>query len=199
MKQNQLKTLLLTLTLLLAAIPLQAQMVSNNNDDGVNKVDPSVARNAYRPGEVIVKFKETSAVQMRCKAGKFQTSGLSKVDKVLNYLGVNEADQLMPLTGKKVHRSVMRSYSGQEIHDRDLSGLYRLRMDNANVTVDEAVTRLKELEEVDYAEPNYLVFTMSTDADTYTAEPLYTEQWGPAAINLDQLWAMPKLEGPSAP
>ena len=193
------KPILLAIAVLFAAIPLQAQMVSNNNDDEVNKVDPSVARNAYRPGEVIVKFKETSAVQMRCKAGKFQTSGLSKVDKVLNYLGVNEADQLMPLTGNKVHRSVMRSYSGEEIKDRDLSGLYRLRMDNANITVKEAVTRLKELEEVDYAEPNYLVFTMSTDADTYTAEPLYTEQWGPAAINLDQLWAMPKLEGAERP
>ncbi len=193
------KPILLAIAVLFAAIPLQAQMVSNNNDDEVNKIDPSVARNAYRPGEVIVKFKETSAVQMRCKAGKFQTSGLSKVDKVLNYLGVNEADQLMPLTGNKVHRSVMRSYSGEEIKDRDLSGLYRLRMDNANITVDEAVTRLKELEEVDYAEPNYLVFTMSTDADTYTAEPLYTEQWGPAAINLDQLWAMPKLEGAERP
>ena len=199
MKTNLFKLLLLAIAVLLAAIPLQAQMVSNNNDDEVNKVDPSIARNAYRPGEVIVKFKETSAVQMRCKAGKFQTSGLSKVDKVLNYLGVNEADQLMPLTGKKVHRSVMRSYSGEEIKDRDLSGLYRLRMDNANITVDEAVTRLKELEEVDYAEPNYLVFTMSTDADTYTAEPLYTEQWGPAAINLDQLWAVPKLEGAERP
>lgn len=198
MKQNQLKTLLLTLTLLLAVVPLQAQMVSNNNDDEVNKVEPSAMR-SYRPGEVIVKFKETSAVKMRSKAGKFQTSGLSKVDKVLNYLGVNEADQLMPLTGNKVHRSVMRSYSGEEIKDRDLSGLYRLRMENKNITVDEAVTRLKELEEVDYAEPNYLVFTMSTDADTYTAEPLYTEQWGPAAINLDQLWAMPKLEGAERP
>ena len=196
---NLFKPILLAIAVLFAAIPLQAQMVSNNNDDEVNKVDPSVARNAYRPGEVIVKFKETSAVQMRCKAGKFQTSGLSKVDKVLNYLGVNEADQLMPLTGNKVYRSVMRSYSGEEIKDRDLSGLYRLRMDNANITVDEAVTRLKELEEVDYAEPNYLVFTMSTDADTYTAEPLYTEQWGPAAINLDQLWAMPKLEGAERP
>jgi len=199
MKTNLFKPILLAIAVLFAAVPLQAQMVSNNNDDEVNKVDPSVARNAYRPGEVIVKFKETSAVQMRCKAGKFQTSGLSKVDKVLNYLGVNEADQLMPLTGNKVHRSVMRSYSGEEIKDRDLSGLYRLRMDNANVTVEEAVTRLKELEEVDYAEPNYLVFTMSTDADTYTAEPLYTEQWGPAAINLDQLWAMPKLEGAERP
>ncbi len=199
MKTNLFKPILLAIAVLFAAVPLQAQMVSNNNDDEVNKVDPSVARNAYRPGEVIVKFKETSAVQMRCKAGKFQTSGLSKVDKVLNYLGVNEADQLMPLTGNKVHRSVMRSYSGEEIKDRDLSGLYRLRMDNANVTVEEAVTRLKELEEVDYAEPNYLVFTMSTDADIYTAEPLYSEQWGPAAINLDQLWAVPKLEGAERP
>lgn len=194
---NLFKPILLAIAVLFAALPLQAQMVSNNNDDEVNKVDPYAPK--YRPGEVIVKFKETSAVQMRCKAGKFQTSGLSKVDKVLNYLGVNEADQLMPLTGNKVHKSVMRSYSGEEIKDRDLSGLYRLRMENVNVTVDEAVTRLKELDEVDYAEPNYLVFTMSTDADTYTAEPLYTEQWGPAAINLDQLWAMPKLEGAERP
>jgi hypothetical protein len=57
---NLLKSFLLAIAVLLAAIPLQAQqMVSNNNDDEVNKVDPSVARNAYRPGEVIVKFKET--------------------------------------------------------------------------------------------------------------------------------------------
>ena len=199
MKQRLIKSLLLAIAVLFAAVPLQAQMVSNNNDDEVNKVDPSVARNAYRPGEVIVKFKETSAVQMRCKAGKFQTSGLSKVDKVLNYLGVNEADQLMPLTGNKVNRSVMRSYSGEEIKDRDLSGLYRLRMDNANVTVDEAVTRLKELDEVAYAEPNYLVFTMSTDAETFTEEPFYSMQWGPAAINLDQLWNVSKLEGAERP
>ncbi len=200
MKQNLFKPFLLAIAVLLAAIPLQAQqMVSNNNDDEVNKVDQSAAR-AYRPGQVIVKFKDATPIKMRNKDGKFQSSGLSKVDKVLNELGVNEADQLMPLTGSKVNRSVMRAYNGEEVKDRDLSGLYRLRLDaKAAVSVEQAIEKLKELEEVDYAEPNYLVFTMSTDADTYTAEPLYTEQWGPVAINLDQLWAMPKLEGAERP
>lgn len=200
MKTKLFKSFLLAVAVLFAAIPLQAQqMVSNNNDDEVNKVDPSAAR-AYRPGEVIVKFKDATPIKMRNKDGKFQSSGLSKVDKVLNELGVDEADQLMPLTGSKVNRSVMRAYNGSEVKDRDLSGLYRLRLDaKAAVSVEQAIEKLKELEEVDYAEPNYLVFTMSTDADTYTAEPLYTEQWGPAAINLDQLWAMPKLEGAERP
>lgn len=200
MKQNLFKSFLLAIAVLLAAIPLHAQqMVSNNNDDEVNKVDPSATR-AYRPGEVIVKFKDATPIKMRNKDGKFQSSGLSKVDKVLNELGVNEADQLMPLTGNKVNRSVMRAYNGDEVKDRDLSGLYRLRLDTkAAVSVEQAIEKLKELDEVDYAEPNYLVFTMSSDADTYTAEPLYTEQWGPAAINLDQLWAVPKLEGAERP
>ena len=200
MKTNLFKSFLLAIAVLLAAIPLQAQqMVSNNNDDEVNKVDPSVAR-AYRPGQVIVKFKDATPIKMRNKDGKFQSSGLTKVDIVLNELGVTEADQLMPLTGSKVNRSVMRAYNGEEVKDRDLSGLYRLRLDaKAAVSVEQAIEKLKELDEVDYAEPNYLVFTMSSDADAYTAEPLYTEQWGPAAINLDQLWAMPKLEGAERP
>lgn len=200
MKTNYLfKPFLLATAVLLAAIPLQAQqMVSNNNDDEVNKVDQYAPK--YRPNQVIVKFKDVTPIKMRNKDGKFQSSGLSKVDKVLNELGVNEADQLMPLTGSKVNRSVMRAYNGDEVKDRDLSGLYRLRLDaKAAVSVEQAIEKFKELDEVDYAEPNYLVFTMSTDADTYTAEPLYTEQWGPAAINLDQLWAVPKLEGAERP
>lgn len=200
MKTNLFKSFLLAIAVLIGALPLHAQStVSNDNDDEVNKVDPSAAR-AYRPGEVIVKFKDATPIKMRNKDGKFQSSGLSKVDKVLNELGVNEADQLMPLTGSKVNRSVMRAYNGEEVKDRDLSGLYRLRLDaKAAVSVEQAIEKLKELDEVDYAEPNYLVFTMSNDADTYTAEPLYTEQWGPAAINLDQLWAVPKLEGAERP
>jgi subtilisin family serine protease len=137
---------------------------------------------------------------MRKADGKFKSTGVSAIDKVFTSLGVEEVDQLMPLTGHKVNRKVMRSYSGQEIKDVDLSGLFCLKFASQSVkSVEEAVSSLKSLEEVEYAEPNYLVFTMSTDADTYTAEPLYTEQWGPAAINLDQLWAMPKLEGAKRP
>lgn len=197
MKRKSIITLLLLGCL---ALPAMAQLVSNNNDDEVNKVDQSATK-AYRPGEVIVKFKETSRVKMRSNAmGKFQSAGVSQVDQVFNLLGVTEADQLMPLTGKQVSRRKMRSYSGDEVKDRDMSGLFRLRMSaTAATTVEQAVAELKKLDEVEYAEPNYLVFAMADNSAVYTAEPLYGQQWGPAAINLPQLWDMPLLEGATRP
>ena len=197
MKKKSIITLLLLVCL---ALPAMAQMVSNNNDDEVNKVDQSATK-AYRPGEVIVKFKEASRVKMRSNAkGKFATAGVSQVDQVFNLLGVSEADQLMPLTGKQVSRRKMRSYSGDEVKDRDMSGLFRLRMSaTAATTVEQAVAELKKLDEVEYAEPNYLVFAMADNSAVYTAEPLYDQQWGPAAINLPQLWDMPLLEGAKRP
>lgn len=200
MKTKSIIKSLLLAAVVAVAIPGTAQMVSNNNDDEVNKVDQSATK-AYRPGEVIVKFKETSRVKMRSNAkGKFATAGVSQVDQVLNLLGVTEADQLMPLTGKQVSRRKMRSYSGDEVKDRDMSGLFRLRMSaTAATTVEQAVAELKKLDEVEYAEPNYLVFAMADNSAVYTAEPLYGQQWGPAAINLLQLWDMPLLEDATRP
>lgn len=186
---------------LLAQYPAVAQLVSNNNEDEVYKVDERAARNAYRPGEVIVKFKDTSIIKMRKNAkGKFQSSGVSKVDQLFNAIGIVEADQLMPLTGHQVSRRVMRSYTGDPVKDTNLSGLYRLRMDpTAATSVEDAVNQLKELDVVEYAEPNYLVFAMADNSAVYTAEPLYSQQWGPAAINLPQLWDMPLLENATRP
>ena len=200
MKTKSIIKSLLLAAVVAVAIPSTAQMVSNNNDDEVNKVDQSATK-AYRPGEVIVKFKETSRVKMRSNAkGKFQSAGVSQVDQVFNLLGVTDADQLMPLTGKQVSRRKMRSYSGDEVKDRDMSGLFRLRMSaTAATTVEQAVAELKKLDEVEYAEPNYLVFAMADNSAVYTAEPLYDQQWGPAAINLPQLWDMPLLEGAKRP
>ena len=57
--QSFLKPLLLLAVALMATMPLLAQMVSNYNVDEVYKIDPS-ARMAYRPGEIIVKFKASS-------------------------------------------------------------------------------------------------------------------------------------------
>ena len=200
MKTKSIIKSLLLAAVVTVAIPGTAQMVSNNNDDEVNKVDQRATK-AYRPGEVIVKFKETSRVKMRSNAkGKFATAGVSQVDQAFNLLGVSEADQLMPLTGKQVSRRKMRSYSGDEVKDRDMSGLFRLRMSaTAATTVEQAVAELKKLDEVEYAEPNYLVFAMADNSAVYTAEPLYGQQWGPAAINLPQLWDMPLLEGAKRP
>ncbi len=197
MKQSNLfHSFLLAIALLFAAVPLQAQIVSNDNDDEVNKVDPYAPK--YRPGQVIVKFKENSTVNLNRENGKLKPTGVSVIDKVMTTLGITDAEQLMPLTGDIKNRAPRKAkaLSGREIVEPNLSKLYCLKFEeNEERNVLQAVEMLKELKEVEFAEPNYLAFIQSTeDSTTYQNEPLYGQQWGLNAIHMPQLWAMEKVE-----
>lgn len=192
------KRLLLAALMLLVAVPSFAQMVSNNNEDGVNKPTREARFRPYREGQVIVKFKTGSGVRVQKVKGKFKTSAVSAVDRVMNALGVAEAEELMPLSGVITTAKPRRAKApnGRVVEEPDLSQLYCLSFDTAKVKhVHEAVEMLKEVSEVEYAEPNYLAFISAdgaaTDSATYVSEPLYSEQWAPAAINLPALWNMP--------
>lgn len=191
------KRLLLAAVMLLVAAPSFAQMVSNNNEDGVNKPTREARFRPYREGQVIVKFKTGSGVRVQKVKGKFKTSAVSAVDRVMNALGVAEAEELMPLSGAITTAKPRRAKApnGRVVEEPDLSQLYCLSFDTAKVKhVHEAVEMLKEVSEVEYAEPNYLAFISAdgaaTDSATYVSEPLYSEQWAPAAINLPALWNM---------
>lgn len=171
---------------LIASASLLAQ--SSNNMDEVVKIEQHSARQ-YRPGEMIVKFKPTSAVQVRTlKRGV--TSGMNSVDKVLGELGVTASEALMPLTGAEISSNAraLRSVSGKTIEDTDMSRLYRLTFDDSNVNVHEAVEKIAALDEVEYAEPNYVVYTLSTGSETTAVDdPLKGEQWGHGHLKLDFL------------
>lgn len=192
------KTLLLV-AVLAVAIPSTAQLVSNNNDDKVNRVDARGGR-AYREGQVIVKFKADAPLQVKRSAkGRFQSAGISNVDKVLNSLAVSTIDELMPLTGAIKGRAPRRAkaLSGRQVIEPDLSTLFCLKFEQEGVTVEEAVEALKALPEVEFAEPNYLAFIQTTGTEdllSYISEPLYSQQWGLNAIKMPQLWAMDKVE-----
>ena len=201
---NIMKKLFSIVLLLACSFTLMAQ--SSNNEDEVVKIDKWNQR-AYREGEVIVKFKADGAVQMRKNAkGKFQTACISQIDALFAELGVEEVEELMPQVGARKAPRRMRAYNGAEVQDHDLSKLYLIRfneqvaapMSNAGEmrTVHQVVEQLQALEEVEFAEPNYLVFALSTesaDSATYVAEPLYSQQWGLPAINMPALWNMPKI------
>ena len=190
----------LTLAMLMASGSIVAQ--SRNNVDEVVKIDRHAARD-YREGEMIVKFKETSPVRMKA-VGKKLTSGVNKLDQVFNELGIEAGDQLMPLTGAvKVKRATpLKSITGKTITDADMTQLYRFKFDAKKMSVHQAVDKLKALEEVEYAEPNYIVYALSSDNgalyhhddhDHYCKEPLYTEQWGHHPLKMPFLWQQPKL------
>ena len=193
--------------LMACTITLVAQI--NNNQDEVVKID-RWNQNAYRQGEVIVKFKADGAVQMRKNAkGKFQTASISQVDALFAELGVEEVEALMPNVGARIAPRRMRAYNGAEVKDHDLSKLYLVRfnaqvaapMSNAGEmrTMHQVVEQLQALDEVEFAEPNYMVYALSTDisgngnGNKFEDEPLYTQQWGPAAIGLPSLWSKPLI------
>ena len=179
------KQFFLIVATMLASASLLAQ--SSNNVDEVVKIDHHAARQ-YREGEMIVKFKPTSAVQVRTlKRGV--TSGMNTVDKVLGELGITTGEALMPLTGSKVvpGARALRSVSGKTIYDSDMSNLYRLTFDASKVNVHEAVEKLTALDEVEFAEPNYVVYALSTGEVAAVDDPLKGEQWGHGQLKLDFL------------
>ncbi|MBR0309430.1 MAG: S8 family serine peptidase [Paludibacteraceae bacterium] len=193
--------LLLAVALIAATGVLFAQ--SADNEDEVIKID-RWNQNAYREGEILVKFKADGAVQMRApRKAKFQTSQVNAVDALFEELGVDSVEQLMPRTGHKNVGRRVKAYNGKDVEVKDLSKLYRVTLKAEKAQdIHAAIERLKAQEEVEFAEPNYIVYTMAlpyqeeaiptADQQTYTAEPLYSQQWGLQAINLPALWDKPK-------
>ncbi len=178
--------------LALCTLSLFAQ--SSDNEDGVVKIE-RYSQNAYREGQVIVKFRPQSAVCMRRNAqGKIVSASVNKVTDLLNSLGFDEADELMPLSGNQVSPRKMRTFNGEEIQDKNLSKLYCFRTStDTHIDMHNAIEQLQALDEVEFAEPNYIVYALASDSGTYVSEPLYSQQWGPAAIGLPALWNQPKI------
>ena len=159
----------------------------------------------YVANEVIVKFKHSSPVriQRHNTTRRFVSASVSEVDMVLDSLGIFDLEDLMPLTGHMVSNKVMNVGGKRLAPDQNLSKLCNIVFDTAKVqTVDEAIMMLERLPDVEYAEPNYIVRIMSSsasdtiydhlDAEKYMAEPLYSQQYAPAMINLPWLWNQPK-------
>lgn len=164
------------------------------------KIDP-INRSAYREGEVIVKFKDDCSAVMRApRRARFASAQASAVDELFATLGVDSVEELMPQTGARPMPRRIKAYNGKDIEPKNLRKLYRITLNEQarqQRSIHEVVNQLYTLDEVEYAEPNYLVYALSThdnsDSATYVAEPLYSQQWGLAAINLPYLWSQPKV------
>lgn len=173
-------------------VPLYAQ--DRNNEEEVVKVDTRWAQFNYVQGELIVKFKDSSAVQVKRQKGKFHSTSVKSIDAVMNELGGFEMEELMPNSGRTVARRAAKSFNGELVKDIDLSKLYRIKFKSDKIkSVEEAVAKFKAIDDVEFAEPNYRVYALATDSTTYVAEPLYGEQWGLGVINMPALWNAPKI------
>ncbi|MBR5776915.1 MAG: S8 family serine peptidase [Bacteroidales bacterium] len=207
----------------LLAIPAMGQ--DRNNDDEVVKLDQHTRYNC-KPNEVLVKFVDYSDIKLAGKGAKTFTSATKKangVNAVLKEYGVSNIEQLLPnfVMPKAPRRA--KSYGGQDVVEKDLSQLHLIVLDKESPQNHyELIEALKELPEVEYAEPNYICYALGTPSegemlsDALKADhkatannlnaksqfaandPLYSTQWGFAAVGLDQLLQQPKLDSTAA-
>ena len=74
-------TYLMGLLLLFVGHPMNVSaQVSNNNEDGVYKID-SRHSNDYVPGQVLFKLKDGQQARVRRAAGRLQSAGITSLDK----------------------------------------------------------------------------------------------------------------------
>lgn len=149
----------------------------------------------YRPNEVIVKFKDTSRARIAPSSGAAVRSGVRAVDDAFGALGVSRVEELMPLTGAETFARRLKSYSGQDVAAPSLANARLIEIDPSK-SVEEAVSLLKEVPDVEYAEPNYMVYSLGDESDIN--DPYYSVQYGIQAINLFNLWGQPVInkDGP---
>lgn len=224
MKANILLKSLVALAL--TALPQMVGAQSTNNDDGVVKFDTHHRYNASRPGEVLVKFKDESPIKVQRVAGRYRAVSAQRVNSVLKQFGTVDVEPIFKENAsgapRKLRRS--RSYTGKEVAEVDLSQIYRIRIQSQQSdSAEQMIAQLEKLPEVEYAEPNYLVYALDAmpaqgettqvapqaeaNADEPagdasgkvicadpTASPLYSQQWGIKAMGIDQLWTKPIVD-----
>lgn len=179
----------------ITVLPSSAQQSADTADYDVTRIDARSSRQEYRPGEIIVKFSAADAPSLRfsnTRRGIRASSSATGINALLEKYGATAVDALMPLTGEGSPMRRSKSLNGAIVADSDLSALYVMRFDAA-MTADlhAVIEEFSSLPEVEYAEPNYIVHALSSGAADYMCDPLYAQQWGPAAIGLDKLWDVP--------
>lgn len=217
------KLLLLSATFLMCILmPQVALSQSRNNDDEVVKLE-SYTRFSAVPYQLLVKFQDFSTIRLsKDNPTRFEDAqkSISSVNAVLDEYSIDRIEQL--LLNFKIEKGILHStpsYGGGEVWEHDLSQIYLITLDSNSVKGNyELIEALKTLEEVEFAEPNYICYALGTPAEetmvadatavdkrqaptksgeapTFsTNDPMYSMQWGFTATRLDSLLVQPKLD-----
>ncbi len=135
--------------------------VSNDNEDGVNKVDERQML-SFVPGQAIVKFKDESSIQVQRNAkGRFRAASINAVDAVLRDFGVDDMEKLFPAATPKPQNKLRRKAApnGAIVQEKNLDKVFWVKTGvMSSDSTQQLVKRLQELPDVEYAEPNYYAY-----------------------------------------
>jgi hypothetical protein len=157
---------------------------SQNNFHNRHILDPYNPE--YVKGEVLIKFKDEAKVNVTITRGIAKTD-IASVDELLEMYQAKAIDKVFKETREQKQLKTVktiRDFKGKEIEVPALFNIYKLKFD----TIWDAKQLVEELQKdknVDFAEPNYLFYTM----DTYPDDPLYQDgsQWYLDAIDIPMI------------
>ena len=195
------------IALLLAVMPLAAQTpfdAAVNNEDEVIHLE-QWQHHAARPLQAIVKLQDYSPYTIKApgqgpksiKSGNGSLDYANKasgriecpaIQAVLDSFEVASVEQLCPTFVMPRERRRAASYGGGEVTDHDLSQLYLITLASESARNEhELIEALAALEEVEYAEPNYLVFALeAVEPAVAVADATYTPDLRSKSINLEK-------------
>ncbi len=182
-------------------------LVAQSNFNNVHYLDPYNPE--YVKGEVLIKFKDEAQVNKSIKSGVAKT-GLSSVDKVLEPYQTEAIVKVFKETREQRQRKTNKTihdFKGNEIEVPALFNIYKLKFDTI-WDVKQLVEELKKDTTVDFAEPNYLVYTMEIlesrilpkhsslpnpnitpqNSIIVPDDPLYSQQYGIITTQINQVW-----------
>lgn len=211
---------ILSVFMLILSVPAFAQ--DRNNEDEVVHLDPMTAHNA-RPGQVIMKFHDRSDIRLNPQnPQRFNSPTRSvSINAVLEEYNIERIEQLLPNFQMPAQTRSTKSYGGQDVVEHDLSQIHLIVLDpNSSRNEYELIEALKELDEVEFAEPNYICYALGTPMSEpvselvrdghdrqdgrgpggtrppfWTNDPMYSMQWGIPACHINQLLNAPKIHG----
>ena len=182
-----------TVLLLLTATQAFSQ-VSNNNEDEVNKIDAQASKYDYVAGQVLVKFSDQQTVKVRKSGRRFAATNVDPVTEVLQKYGVEEMEQLLPNENPQRKMRKAQAFNGTLVEEKDLSQLYCVKLsEKHSAETMQLVNDLQNLDEVEFAEPNYKLYTLEDAVlnTNYGGNPYVNSQWYLDDYGVKQLWNKP--------
>ena len=147
------------------------------------------------PGEVIVKFKYP-VISMPQSISAFNSKSLSiaslKIKDTFSSIGVKSIEKVFPDAKRPLHS--FKIMSGKQIEVPDLTLIYLLKVPKESNII-QAIATLKNLEEIEYAEPNHICKAFLTPNDTFFSSS-GNYQWGTKKISAEACWNISTGEAP---
>ena len=136
----------------------------------------------YSTGVVLVKFKDNTTIDKSLTRQTQPQFGVANTDSILQQFSVSKINKLFHQNEKRTIPLMINMPTGMK-EAPELHKVYKVEF-TTDIDVKVVVEQLKQLPEVEYAEPDYQFRVMETIPD----DPLYNEQWYFAKVNAPAMW-----------